>query len=113
MDIWVGGAWVSVLVSSNSSRKRDHGSSFCLYLQVERDLLSPYVSPRTTPFRHILLGSGSSTLQDVLNQLTAIKEGSVNADSDLLKSQFVLATWTIQSCANALVGNVWDMDNEI
>lgn len=86
---------------------------FCLYLQVERDLLSPYVSPRTTPFRHILLGSGSCTLQNVLNQLTAIKEGSVSADLDLLKNEFALTTWTIQSCANALVGNVWDMNNDI
>ncbi|XP_017351000.1 transferrin receptor protein 1 [Ictalurus punctatus] len=80
---------------------------------VERDLLSPYVSPQTMPFRHILFGSGSCTLQDVLAQLTAIKEGSASADVDLLKNQFALTTWTIQSCANALVGNVWDMDNEL
>ncbi|XP_053507835.1 transferrin receptor 1a [Ictalurus furcatus] len=80
---------------------------------VERDLLSPYVSPQTVPFRHILFGSGSCTLQDVFAQLTAIKEGSANADVDLLKNQFALTTWTIQSCANALVGNVWDMDNEL
>lgn len=91
----------------------DRGSLFCLYPQVERDLLSPYVSPQTMPFRHILFGSGSCTLQDVLAQLTAIKEGSASADVDLLKNQFALTTWTIQSCANALVGNVWDMDNEL
>ncbi|XP_060762416.1 transferrin receptor 1a [Neoarius graeffei] len=80
---------------------------------VERDLLSPYVSVQTTPFRHILLGSGLCTLQDILQQLTAIKEGTASADVDLLKNQFALTTWTIQSCANALAGNVWDMDNEI
>ncbi|XP_053083462.1 transferrin receptor protein 1 isoform X2 [Pangasianodon hypophthalmus] len=80
---------------------------------VERDLLSPYVSPRNTPFRHILLGSGSCTLQDVLTQLTAIREESASADVDLLKNQFALTTWTIQSCANALAGNVWDMDNDL
>ncbi|MCJ8745246.1 hypothetical protein PDJAM_G00128070 [Pangasius djambal] len=80
---------------------------------VERDLLSPYVSPRNTPFRHILLGSGSCTLQDVLTQLAAIREKSANANVDLLKNQFALTTWTIQSCANALAGNVWDMDNEL
>lgn len=86
---------------------------FCVCLQVERDLLSPYVSPRDTPFRHILLGSGSCTIQDVLTQLAAIKEESLNADLDLLRNQFALTTWTIQSCANALAGNVWDMDNEL
>ncbi|KAF4076346.1 hypothetical protein AMELA_G00213420 [Ameiurus melas] len=82
---------------------------------VERDLLSPYVSPRTAPFRHILLGSGSGscTLQEMLAQLTAIKEGSASADVDLLKNQFALTTWTIQSCANALAGNVWELDNEL
>ncbi|TTN01735.1 Transferrin receptor protein 1 [Bagarius yarrelli] len=80
---------------------------------VERDLLSPYVSPQNTPFRHILLGSGSCTLQDVLTQLTTIREGTARVDLDLLKNQFALTTWTIQSCANALAGNVWDMDNDL
>lgn len=80
---------------------------------MERNLLSPYVSPQTTPFRHILLGSGSCTLQDVITQLAAIREGSVSANTDVLKNQFALATWTIQSCANALAGNVWDMNNEL
>ncbi|XP_058274138.1 transferrin receptor protein 1-like isoform X2 [Hemibagrus wyckioides] len=80
---------------------------------VERDLLSPYASPQNTPFRHIMFGSGSCTLEDVLTQLVAIKEGSANADIDLLKNQFALTTWTIQSCANALAGNVWDLDNDL
>ncbi|KAF5902891.1 transferrin receptor protein 1-like [Clarias magur] len=80
---------------------------------VERNLLSPYVSPQTTPFRHILLGTGSCTLQDVVTQLAAIREGSASANIDALKNQFALTTWTIQSCANALAGNVWDMDNEL
>uniref|UniRef100_A0A3B1J472 Transferrin receptor protein 1 n=1 Tax=Astyanax mexicanus TaxID=7994 RepID=A0A3B1J472_ASTMX len=80
---------------------------------VERDLLSPYVSPQISPFRHILLGSGSHTLGGLRAHLTAIKEGSASADLDLLKNQFALTTWTIQSCANALAGSVWEMDNEI
>ncbi|KAK3513435.1 hypothetical protein QTP70_014262, partial [Hemibagrus guttatus] len=80
---------------------------------VERDLLSPYASPQNTPFRHILFGSGSCTLQDVLTQLAMIKEGSAKADVNLLKNQFALTTWTIQSCANALAGNVWDLDNDL
>ncbi|XP_049332539.1 transferrin receptor protein 1-like [Astyanax mexicanus] len=80
---------------------------------VERNFLSPYVCPQVSPFRHILLGSGSHTLGGLRAHLTAIKEGSASADLDLLKNQFALTTWTIQSCANALAGSVWEMDNEI
>ncbi|XP_062844211.1 transferrin receptor protein 1-like [Trichomycterus rosablanca] len=80
---------------------------------VERNLLSPYISPRESPFRHIVLGSGSHTLKALITHLSAIKEGSASADVDLLRNQFALATWTIQSCANALAGNVWELDNEI
>ncbi|KAL7850974.1 hypothetical protein AOLI_G00213300 [Acnodon oligacanthus] len=80
---------------------------------VERDLLSPYVSPRESPFRHILLGSGSHTLEALRAHLAAIKDGSASGNIDLLRNQFALATWTIQSCANALAGSVWEMDNEI
>ncbi|XP_072525387.1 transferrin receptor 1a [Salminus brasiliensis] len=80
---------------------------------VERDLLSPYVSPRVSPFRHILHGSGSHTLGALLAHLAAIKEDSASADLDLLRNQFALTTWTIQNCANALAGSVWEMDNEV
>ncbi|XP_036412686.1 transferrin receptor protein 1-like [Colossoma macropomum] len=82
-------------------------------MKVERDFLSPYVCPLESPFRHILLGSGSHTLGALRAHLAAIKEGSASADTDLLRNQFALATWTIQSCANALAGSVWDIDNEI
>ncbi|KAI4904695.1 hypothetical protein NFI96_027265 [Prochilodus magdalenae] len=80
---------------------------------VERDFLSPYVSPRESPFRHILLGSGSHTLEALRAHLAAIKEGSARADPDMLRNRFALATWTIQTCANALAGNLWDVDNDI
>ncbi|XP_076837649.1 transferrin receptor protein 1-like [Brachyhypopomus gauderio] len=80
---------------------------------VERNLLSPYVSPRESPFRHILLGSGSHTLGALLSHLAAIKDGSAGADIDVLRNQLGLTTWTIQSCANALAGNVWEMDNQV
>uniref|UniRef100_A0A8C1XHK3 Transferrin receptor protein 1 n=1 Tax=Cyprinus carpio TaxID=7962 RepID=A0A8C1XHK3_CYPCA len=76
-------------------------------------LLSPYVSPRESLFRHILLGSGSHTLAALVDHLEAIKGGHESADIDQFKNQFALATWTIQGCANALAGEVWDMDNEI
>uniref|UniRef100_A0A673JSC6 Transferrin receptor protein 1 n=1 Tax=Sinocyclocheilus rhinocerous TaxID=307959 RepID=A0A673JSC6_9TELE len=82
-------------------------------MRVEGSFLSPYVSPRESLFRHILLGSGSHTLAALVDHLEAIKGGLESADIDQFKNQFALATWTIQGCANALAGEVWDMDNEI
>ncbi|XP_073704892.1 transferrin receptor 1a [Garra rufa] len=82
-------------------------------MRVEGSLLSPYVSPRQSLFRHILLGSGPHTLAALVDHLEAIKGGLESADIDQFKNQFALATWTIQGCANALAGEVWDMDNEI
>ncbi len=80
---------------------------------MEGSFLSPYVSPWENLFRHILLGSGSHTLAALVDHLEAIKRGLESADIDQFKNQFALATWTIQGCANALAGEVWDMDNEI
>lgn len=84
-----------------------------LTLQVERDLLSPYVSPRESPFRHILLGSGPHTLQALSNHLNSFRSNSPEADADLFRNQFALATWTIQGCANSLAGNIWSLYNQI
>ncbi|XP_039998898.1 transferrin receptor 1a [Xiphias gladius] len=81
-------------------------------MAVERNLLSPYVSPRENPFRHILLGSGPHTLTALSNQLKALKADDPNADA-LFRNQFALATWTIQGCANSLAGDIWSLDNEI
>ncbi|KAM3860369.1 transferrin receptor 1b [Diretmus argenteus] len=72
-------------------------------MMVESHLLSPYVSPRETPFRHVLLGRGPHTLASV----------SQTPDMDQLRTQLALATWTLQGCANAMVGNIWDIDNDI
>ncbi|XP_051554932.1 transferrin receptor protein 1-like [Myxocyprinus asiaticus] len=82
-------------------------------MRVEGNLLSPFVSPRESLFRHILLGSGMHTLAALVDHLDAINQGLESADVDQFKNQFALATWTIQGCANALAGEVWDMDNEI
>uniref|UniRef100_A0A672S0W4 Transferrin receptor protein 1 n=1 Tax=Sinocyclocheilus grahami TaxID=75366 RepID=A0A672S0W4_SINGR len=82
-------------------------------MRVEGSLLSPYASLRESLFRHILLGSGPHTLAALVDHLEAIKGGLESADIDQFKNQFALATWTIQGCANALAGEVWDMDNEI
>ncbi|XP_029480117.1 transferrin receptor protein 1-like [Oncorhynchus nerka] len=82
-------------------------------MSVERDFLSPYVSPRETPFRHILVGSGSHTLKALSDHLDTLQIDHSDANADLFRIQFALATWTIQGCANSLAGEVWSTDNMI
>ncbi|XP_035525871.1 transferrin receptor protein 1-like isoform X2 [Morone saxatilis] len=82
-------------------------------MSVERNFLSPFVSPRESPFRHILLGSGSHTLKALSNHLEAFRTANPEADADLFRNQFALATWTLQGCANSLAGDIWSLDNEI
>ncbi|KAJ0059133.1 hypothetical protein NL108_008559 [Boleophthalmus pectinirostris] len=82
-------------------------------MAVERNLLSPYVSPRDNPFRHILMGSGPQTLGALIDHLDAIKNDRPEADADVFRNQFALATWTIQGCANSIAGDIWALDNEI
>ncbi|XP_061696212.1 transferrin receptor 1a isoform X2 [Syngnathoides biaculeatus] len=82
-------------------------------MSVERNLLSAYVSARESPFRHVLLGSGPHTLKGLSDHLDALGSGGPAADVDRFRNQFALATWTIQGCANALVGDMWSFDNEI
>ncbi|KAF5902890.1 transferrin receptor protein 1-like [Clarias magur] len=80
---------------------------------VERNLLSPYVSPWDTPFRHILLGAGSHTLGALCTHLALILNTTESVDAVLLNNQIALAAWTIQSCASALSGNMWDTEREL
>ncbi|KAJ0011829.1 hypothetical protein NQD34_012804 [Periophthalmus magnuspinnatus] len=82
-------------------------------MAVERNMLSPYVSPRENPFRHILLGSGPQTLGALIDHLEAIRIDRPEADADVFRNQFALATWTIQGCANSIAGDIWALDNEI
>uniref|UniRef100_A0A8C5GRA9 Transferrin receptor protein 1 n=1 Tax=Gouania willdenowi TaxID=441366 RepID=A0A8C5GRA9_GOUWI len=82
-------------------------------MSVERNFLSPYVSPRDSPFRHILLGSGPHTLKALSSHLDALRASTPEADGDLFRNQFALATWTLQGCANSLAGDIWALDNEI
>ncbi|XP_044194832.1 transferrin receptor 1b [Thunnus albacares] len=72
-------------------------------MRVEHTLLSPYVSPIDTPFRHLVLGRGSHTLASITEA----------TDMEQLRIQLALATWNLQDCANAMVGNIWELDNEI
>ncbi|KAM3605083.1 uncharacterized protein V6R79_020328 [Siganus canaliculatus] len=82
-------------------------------MAVERNFLSPYVSPRDSPFRHILQGSGPHTLKALSSHLETMRNTNAKADAELFQNQFALVTWTIQGCANSLAGDIWALDNEI
>lgn len=79
---------------------------------MEYDFLSPYLSPKDAPFRHIFFGKGSHTLQSLLENLHLLRTSRDSVDVNMLKEQLALATWTIKGAANALVGDIWDTDNE-
>ncbi|KFZ65912.1 Transferrin receptor protein 1, partial [Antrostomus carolinensis] len=81
-------------------------------MKVEYDFLSPYISPKEAPFRHIFFGKGSHTLQSLLENLQLLRTNKDSVDVNMLKEQLALATWTIKGAANALVGDIWDTDNE-
>ncbi|NXX32951.1 TFR1 protein, partial [Nicator chloris] len=82
-------------------------------MKVEYDFLSPYLSPKDAPFRHIFFGKGSHTLQSLLENLEQLARNKSRVDVNELKEQLALATWTIKGAANALVGDIWNTDNEI
>ncbi|XP_037381263.1 transferrin receptor protein 1 [Talpa occidentalis] len=81
-------------------------------MNVEYHFLSPYVSPRESPFRHIFWGSGSHTLPALIENLKLRQKKDSAFNETLLRNQLALATWTIQGAANALSGDIWDIDNE-
>ncbi|KAM4693391.1 transferrin receptor protein 1 [Discoglossus pictus] len=81
-------------------------------MKVEYHMLSPYVSPRETPFRHIIYGFGDHTTEALKNHILLLKTDPSAYDKDLFKNQLALLTWTIQGVANALAGDIWDINNE-
>uniref|UniRef100_A0A674DW14 Transferrin receptor protein 1 n=1 Tax=Salmo trutta TaxID=8032 RepID=A0A674DW14_SALTR len=100
---------VQWLMSASGSYNRASRSLTYDIQNSDLDFLTPYVSPRETPFRHILVGSGSHTLKALSDHLDALQSNHPEADVDLFRNQFALATWTIQGCANSLAGNVWSI----
>lgn len=81
-------------------------------MKMEYHFLSPYVSPKETPFRHIFWGSGSHTLSALVENLKLRQKKNGAFNETLLRNQLALATWTIQGAANALSGDIWEIDNE-
>uniref|UniRef100_A0A672Q5T9 Transferrin receptor protein 1-like n=2 Tax=Sinocyclocheilus grahami TaxID=75366 RepID=A0A672Q5T9_SINGR len=82
-------------------------------MKVEHNFLSPYVSLREVPFRHIFLGNGWQTATDLEKYLGDVHENKTSFDIDQVLNKFALLTWTIQGCANDLAGDIWSLDNEI
>ncbi|NXX74016.1 TFR1 protein, partial [Urocolius indicus] len=81
-------------------------------MKVEYDFLSPYLSPKDAPFRHIFFGRGPHTLQSLLESLQLLRTSRDSVDLNMLKEHLALATWTIKGAANALAGDIWDTDNK-
>ncbi|NXT88367.1 TFR1 protein, partial [Anhinga rufa] len=81
-------------------------------MKVEYDFLSPYLSPKDAPFRHIFFGKGPHTLQSLLENLQLLRYSKDRVNVNVLKEQLALITWTIKGAANALVGDIWNTDNE-
>lgn len=80
-------------------------------LQVEFYFLSQYVAVTETPFRHILHGRGPHTLGALLDHVQLLREAPAHFDEALFRRQLALVTWTLQGAANALSGDVWNIDN--
>ncbi|CAJ0934270.1 unnamed protein product [Ranitomeya imitator] len=81
-------------------------------MKVEHSMLFPYVSPKESPFRHILYGYGNHTFDAMKKHLDLLKEDKSKFNEDVFKNQLALLTWTVQSAANALEGEIWEIDNE-
>ncbi|KAG8581613.1 hypothetical protein GDO81_007736 [Engystomops pustulosus] len=81
-------------------------------MKVEHSMLSPYVSPKESPFRHILYGNGNHTFNAALKHIDLLNNNKAQFNEDMFKNQLALLTWTVQSAANALEGEIWEIDNE-
>ncbi|XP_056425926.1 transferrin receptor protein 2 [Hyla sarda] len=75
-------------------------------MRVEFYFLSQYVSAIDFPYRHILLGRGEHTLEALMEHLTEDQE---DIDDSRLRKQIALFTWTLEGAANALSGEVWEV----
>lgn len=96
-----------------------------LSVQVEFYFLSQYVSPADSPFRHIFLGHGDHTLGALLDHVRLLRSSGSKAlgtassgvapvlafQESRFRRQLALLTWTLQGAANALSGDVWNIDN--
>ncbi|MBV98571.1 Transferrin receptor protein 2, partial [Eschrichtius robustus] len=94
--------------------------------KVEFYFLSQYVSAADSPFRHIFLGRGDHTLGALLDHVRLLRSsgpGALGEEAQVARGlgfqesrfrrQLALLTWTLQGAANALSGDVWNIDNNL
>ncbi|XP_071656218.1 transferrin receptor protein 2, partial [Patagioenas fasciata] len=74
-------------------------------MAAEGSLLSPFVSPLVTPFRHVLLGRGDHTLAALGRGRLGTRGDGGDGDNG---RRLALLTWTLQGAAAALAGDAWD-----
>ncbi|XP_033695575.1 transferrin receptor protein 2 isoform X3 [Tursiops truncatus] len=93
-------------------------------MRVEFYFLSQYVSAADSPFRHIFLGRGDHTLGALVDHVRLLRSsgpGALGEEAQVARGlgfqesrfrrQLALLTWTLQGAANALSGDVWNIDN--
>uniref|UniRef100_A0AAY5L6R9 PA domain-containing protein n=1 Tax=Esox lucius TaxID=8010 RepID=A0AAY5L6R9_ESOLU len=80
-------------------------------MRVEYYFLSQYVSVVETPFRHVLHGRGEHTLSALSEHLSLLTSDPRSFNEARFRRQLALFTWTLQGAANALSGDVWNIDN--
>ncbi|XP_007237563.3 transferrin receptor protein 2 [Astyanax mexicanus] len=80
-------------------------------MRVEYYFLSQYVSAVETPFRHVLHGRGEHTLSALTEHLALLRSDPQLFNEARFRRQLALFTWTLQGAANALSGDVWNIDN--
>ncbi|XP_029139403.1 transferrin receptor protein 2 [Protobothrops mucrosquamatus] len=80
-------------------------------MRVEFYFLSQYVAVTETPFRHIIHGRGPHTLRALLEHVSLLRDAPEKFNEVLFRQQLALVTWTLQGAANALSGDVWNIDN--
>ncbi|XP_016369137.1 transferrin receptor protein 2-like [Sinocyclocheilus rhinocerous] len=82
-------------------------------MRVEYYFLSQYVSVVETPFRHVFHGRGDHTLSALADHLSLLRSAPHLFDEARFRRQLALFTWTLQGAANALSGDVWNIDNPL
>ncbi|XP_029599916.1 transferrin receptor protein 2 [Salmo trutta] len=80
-------------------------------MRVEYYFLSQYVSVVETPFRHVVHGRGEHTLSALSEHLSLLTSDPGRFNEALFRRQLALFTWTLQGAANALSGDIWNIDN--
>ncbi|XP_055795074.1 transferrin receptor protein 2-like [Salvelinus fontinalis] len=80
-------------------------------MRVEYYFLSQYVSVVETPFRHVVHGRGEHTLSALTEHLSLLTSDPRRFNEALFRRQLALFTWTLQGAANALSGDIWNIDN--